>query len=257
MRQRACDPKKGVDSLKFAAGTDKGLLREINEDSCMIIPGCSSSPYAFIIADGMGGHNCGEIASRMAVEYVSEFMRSNGSKLGRDNMQQELRSVVEQANRAVYEKSLESDEYSGMGTTLTIAVIDGETLTAAHVGDSRLYMVRDGEIRQLTEDHSYIGELLRSGSLTREEAEKHPGRNIITRAVGCSPEILVDVVSQEIMKNDIFILCTDGLTNMICDNEISGIVRENSPEEACSRLIEAANRQGGDDNITVIVIKCE
>jgi serine/threonine protein phosphatase PrpC len=252
-----CAPKKGVDSLKFAAGTDKGLLREINEDSCMIIPGCSSSPYAFIIADGMGGHNCGEIASRMAVDSVSEFIRQNSGRLNSSNMQQELRAAVEQANSAVYKKSMESDEFSGMGTTLTMAVIDGNTLTAAHVGDSRLYLIRGGEIRQLTQDHSYIGELLRNGTLTREEAENHPRRNIITRAVGCTPEILVDIISQEIEEYDIFVLCTDGLTNKICEDEISGIVRDNEPEEACLRLIEAAIRQGGDDNITVIVIKCE
>jgi protein phosphatase len=248
--------KKGVDSLKFAAGTDKGLLREINEDSCMIIPGCSSSLYAFIIADGMGGHNCGEIASRMTVDFVSESIR-NSSKLDDENIQQELCSIVEQANREVYEKAQQSEKFSGMGTTLTMAVMDGIKLTAAHVGDSRLYMIRGGEILQLTQDHSYIGELLRSGSLTREEAENHPRRNVITRAVGSSADIIVDVISQQINEGDIFVLCTDGLTNMISEDELSRIVRDNEPEAACSRLIEAANKQGGDDNITVIVIKCE
>ena len=249
--------KKGVDSLKFAAGTDKGLLREINEDSCRIIPGCSSSPYVFIIADGMGGHKCGEIASSMTVDYISGLMRNDDGRFESENMQQELCSIVEQANKAVYEKSQDSDEFSGMGTTLTMAVIGEKTLTAAHVGDSRLYLVRGGEIKQLTEDHSYIGELLKNGTLTREEAENHPRKNVITRAIGSSPEIQVDIFNQEINENDIYVLCTDGLTNMVCDNEIFEIVRDSEPETACSKLIEAANRQGGDDNITVIVIKCE
>lgn len=223
----------------------------------MIVPGEQSSLCAFIIADGMGGHNCGEIASRMAVEHVGEFIRSNSSRFDLGNIREELRSAVEQANSVVYEKSMESEELNGMGTTLIAAVVCADTLTAAHVGDSRLYLVRDGEIHQLTQDHSYIGELLRNGTLTREEAENHPRRNIITRAVGCAPEILVDLISQDIKGNDIFVLCTDGLTNMISESEISGIVRENEPEEACMKLIEAANRKGGDDNITVIVIKCE
>ncbi len=249
--------KKGVDSLKFAADTDRGLLREINEDSCRIIPGCSSSPYVFIIADGMGGHKCGEVASSMTVDYIGELIRNNSCRFGSESMQQELSRIVEQANRAVYEKSQDSDEFSGMGTTLTMALIDGKMLTAAHVGDSRLYLVRAGEIRQLTEDHSYIGELLKNGTLTMEEAENHPRKNVITRAIGSSPEILVDIINQEIREDDIFVLCTDGLTNMICENEIYEIVRDNEPETACKKLIEAANRQGGDDNITVIVIKCE
>jgi protein phosphatase len=249
--------KKGVDSLKFAAGTDKGLLREINEDSFMIIHGCSSSPYVFILADGMGGHNCGEIASRMTVDCVSESISNNSIRFDDANMREELCRVVEQANRAVYEKARDNNEFAGMGTTLTMAVIGSTELIAAHVGDSRLYMIREGEMQQLTQDHSYIGELLRSGSLTREEAENHPHRNVITRAVGSSPDIDVDIISQEIRKNDIFILCTDGLTNMVSDDEICGIVKENEPEAACTKLIEAANRQGGDDNITVIVIKFE
>ena len=243
--------------MKFAAGTDRGLIREINEDSCMIIPGCSTSPCAFIVADGMGGHNCGEIASRMTVEYISELVRGNGSSLAGTDAGNVLTGIVEQVNTKVYEKSLESAELSGMGTTMTMALIAANTLTAAHVGDSRLYMIRNGEISQLTEDHSYIAELLKKGTLTKEEAENHPRRNIITRAIGSSPDILVDVISQEIFENDIFVLSTDGLTNMICDNEISEIVRGNEPEAACTKLIEAANKQGGDDNITVIVIKCE
>jgi protein phosphatase len=241
--------------LKYAAGTDRGLLRDINEDSYMIIPGCSDTSCAFVIADGLGGHNSGEIASRMAVEYIRDNLDAAGCFDG-ENASEKLEALVKKVNTAVYERSLGGAEVSGMGTTLTMAVITGSTLTAAHVGDSRLYLIRNGVIRQLTDDHSYIGELVRQGKLTREEAEKHPRKNIITRAIGSCPELEVDIISHRIEADDIYVLCTDGLTNMVSESEIVEIVSGSEPETACARLIEAANRQGGEDNITVIVIKC-
>jgi protein phosphatase len=143
--------------LIYAAGTDKGLLRDINEDSYMIIPGCSETSCVFVIADGLGGHNCGEVASRMAVEYIRDNIGTEGC-FDSGNMSERLEALVKKVNTAVYEKSLESAEVSGMGTTLTVAMISGSALTAAHVGDSRLYLVRNGAIRQLTEDHSFIGD---------------------------------------------------------------------------------------------------
>ncbi|NLH97444.1 MAG: Stp1/IreP family PP2C-type Ser/Thr phosphatase [Clostridiaceae bacterium] len=241
--------------MKYAAGTDRGLLRDINEDSYMIIPGCSDTSCAFVIADGLGGHNSGEIASRMAVEYIRDNLDAAGCFDG-ENASEKLEALVKKVNTAVYERSLGGAEVSGMGTTLTMAVITGSTLTAAHVGDSRLYLIRNGVIRQLTDDHSYIGELVRQGKLTREEAEKHPRKNIITRAIGSCPELEVDIISHRIEADDIYVLCTDGLTNMVSESEIVEIVSGSEPETACARLIEAANRQGGEDNITVIVIKC-
>lgn len=241
--------------MKYAAGTDRGLLRDINEDSYMIIPGCSDTSCAFVIADGLGGHNSGEIASRMAVEHIRDNLDAAGCFDG-ENASEKLEALVKKVNTAVYERSLGGAEVSGMGTTLTMAVITGSTLTAAHVGDSRLYLIRNGVIRQLTDDHSYIGELVRQGKLTREEAEKHPRKNIITRAIGSCPELEVDIISHRIEADDIYVLCTDGLTNMVSESEIVEIVSGSEPETACARLIEAANRQGGEDNITVIVIKC-
>lgn len=241
--------------MKYAAGTDRGLLRDINEDSYMIIPGCSDTSCAFVIADGLGGHNSGEIASRMAVEYIRDNLDAAGCFDG-ENASEKLEALVKKVNTAVYERSLGGAEVSGMGTTLTMAVITGSILTAAHVGDSRLYLIRNGVIRQLTDDHSYIGELVRQGKLTREEAEKHPRKNIITRAIGSCPELEVDIISHRIEADDIYVLCTDGLTNMVSESEIVEIVSGSEPETACARLIEAANRQGGEDNITVIVIKC-
>jgi len=244
--------------LKFDAKTDRGLIREINEDSYNVIEGCAKTPYAFIVADGMGGHNCGEIASRAAVEYISNYISSeSGSIFIKKGHEANLKKLVEDANSAVYRKSLENAEASGMGTTLTMALISGSAMTVAHVGDSRLYMVRDGKMKQLTEDHSYIEELVKKGSLTRKEAENHPRKNIITRAIGCMPELEVDILSLTIEKDDIFILCTDGLTNMLGEDAIYETVKDNNPDLSCSLLVEAAKKQGGEDNITVIVIKCE
>ena len=253
-----CEKTKEVDNLKFAAGTDRGLIREINEDSYRILPGSSQSSCVFIIADGMGGHNCGEVASRMAVDHLSESIANEGvGNSSTDDVGTELRKFFEETNRAVFDKSLERPEVNGMGTTLTAAVVNGKTITVAHVGDSRLYLIRNGKMLQLTEDHSYIGELVKNGSLTREEAEHHPGKNIITRAIGSSPDLEVDTLTREIEKKDIFLLCTDGLTNMLEEDEIYDVIVRYEPEKACSELIETAKTKGGEDNITVIVIKCE
>jgi protein phosphatase len=244
--------------LKYAAGTDKGLIRETNEDSCNIIRDSRNDIYAFIIADGMGGHNCGEIASGTAVEYISAYFEDHaGDFLSAADRGAALKELVQDANSQVWEKSLESPETNGMGTTLTMAVVAGNTATVAHVGDSRLYLVREGRLQQVTNDHSYIEELVRKGTLTREEADNHPGRNIITRAIGSSPELEVDIFSLTMLINDILVLCTDGLTNMVGEDEIGGTAQSNDPEAACKQLIEAANRNGGEDNVTVIVIKCE
>lgn len=244
--------------MKFYAETDRGLVREINEDSYNVISGGADAPHVFIIADGMGGHNCGEIASREAVEYISDSIaRESNRFMSVESRETELRKLVEDTNSAVYQKSLERPEANGMGTTLTMALVIGKAMAVAHVGDSRLYLARAGGIRQVTEDHSYIEELVKKGSLTREEAENHPRKNVITRAIGCLPELKVDILSLTIEKDDIFILCTDGLTNMLGEDEIYETVKDNDPDAACIQLVDAAKKQGGEDNITVIVIKCE
>lgn len=242
----------------FAAGTDRGLTREINEDSYNVIAGSANAPYAFIIADGMGGHNCGEIASKASIEYISESIACNAGRfLPVEGCGDELRRLVEETNTAVYKKSLERSEANGMGTTLTMALVSGESMTVAHVGDSRLYMERNGKMQQLTTDHSYIEELVRKGTITREEAEDHPHKNVITRAVGCMPELEVDILSLSMEKGDMFLLCTDGLTNMVSEHDICEALKGNRPEIACEQLIEAAKERGGEDNITVILIKYE
>lgn len=244
--------------MRFAAGTDRGLIRESNEDNYRIIPRSSKNPCVCVIADGMGGHNCGEVASRMAVDFIGNCVEQDSKSLFLcDDMDNEIRKLVENANKAVFETSLQNPDASGMGTTLTMVVIVGERVTVAHVGDSRLYLIRDEMIQQITEDHTYICELIKNGTLTREEAEFHPRKHVITRAIGSSPDLEIDMLNLEIQEEDILLLCTDGLTNMICDDEIYRIAKANEPEAACKGLIEAAKSKGGEDNITVIVIKCE
>jgi len=240
--------------LRFAAGTDKGLVRDTNEDSFRIIPESSKNPCVVIIADGMGGHNCGEVASKMTVDYISEFIDRKGSMLfSCPDIGEEIKKLVGGANTAVFEASLARPEASGMGTTLTMAVIVGTKVTVAHVGDSRLYMGRSDKFQQMTQDHSYIEELIKNGTLTREEAERHPRKHVITRAIGSSKDLEVDILDFEAQKGDILLLCTDGLTNMICENEIYNIIKDSEPQKACDQLIEAAKSRGGEDNITVIV----
>jgi protein phosphatase len=223
-----------------------------------VIAGKPGIPDAFVIADGMGGHKSGEIASKIAVEHISNAIESSiGLFSGDKDAADYLKMLLEETNRVVYEKSLEYTGNNGMGTTLTVAVIIGKTMYIGHIGDSRLYLIRNGAINRVTTDHSYIEELVKNGTITRQEADRHPDRNIITRALGCSNKLEVDIYTLEIEPSDSFLLCTDGLTNMLTEDEIMSIVCNNAPEAACEELVKRANQNGGEDNITVIVIKNE
>lgn len=242
--------------MKFAAKTDKGMVRETNEDSCNIISGYPGIPVMFIIADGMGGHNSGEVASKTAVDHISNIVIQNPDYFSvNTDIPIAVSNLIKEANQLVYDKSMEHPGNNGMGTTLIVAVVIGRTMYIGHVGDSRLYLIRSRKLVQITSDHSYIEEMVRNGSLTREEADNHPRKNIITRALGCSNDLQIDMYVCEIVERDSFLLCTDGLTNMLSDEEITRIVLRHSPVEACDELVKAANSKGGDDNITVIVIK--
>ena len=190
----------------------------------------------------------------MTVDYISDYIEHSGNRLfSCQNIGEEIRKLVEEANAAVFEASMTRPEASGMGTTLTMAVIVDSKVTVAHVGDSRLYVAHNDCIRQMTQDHSYIEELVKIGTLTREEAERHPRKHVITRAIGSSKDLEVDILDFEAIEGDVLLLCTDGLTNMICENEIYSIIKGSEPQRACEQLIEAAKSNGGDDNITVIV----
>ena len=243
--------------MRFGVKSDWGKVREINEDSYNVIAGYPGIPVTFIIADGMGGHNSGEIASKTAVDYVSNYiLQSPGSFLESEDLSPIVKKVMEEANTDVYKKSLEHEGDRGMGTTLIVTVVHNKKLTIGHVGDSRVYMIRDDSILRLTEDHSFIEELVKNGTLTREEAENHPNKNLITRALGCSDSIQVDTYKYDLKDDDVCVVCTDGLTNMLGEKEIKDIVlNSGDPEIACDKLIMEANERGGEDNITVIVFR--
>jgi protein phosphatase len=201
-------------------------------------------PPLFAVADGMGGAQAGEVASKLAAGAVKE----RGS---------DVESLIQEANRRVHQRSLEDPNTSGMGTTLTVAEVEDGVVSIGHVGDSRAYLVRDGNLEQLTEDHSLVGELMRTGKLSAEEAETHPQRSMITRALGTDPNVDVDIFSVEPRVGDLFLLCSDGLTSMVDDREILRIVEEKRSDldGLVKALIKAANKGGGEDNITVIAFE--
>ena len=232
-------------TLRTAYLTHPGRKRRHNEDSYV------HKPPLFAIADGMGGAKAGEVASGLAVEALQ--LRPDLS--GDDEAY--VVDLIQEANRRVYERATEDAAASGMGTTMTVALVDdaGGHVTFGHVGDSRAYRVRDDRLEQLTDDHSLVGELIRSGKLTREEAEVHPQRSVITRALGTDPDVDVDTFVVETQAGDIFLLCSDGLSGMVSDQTILSIVRDNRRDlpAAAKALVAAANRGGGDDNITVVV----
>jgi protein phosphatase len=222
----------------FAGATDPGRRRRRNEDSYVL------DPPLFAVADGMGGAQAGEVASKLAAGAVKEH--------GAD-----VESLVQEANRRVHQRSLEDPNTSGMGTTLTVAAVEDGVISIGHVGDSRAYLVRDGNLEQLTEDHSLVGELMRTGKLSAEEAGSHPQRSMITRALGTDPNVDVDIFSVEPRVGDLFLLCSDGLTSMVDDREILRLVGEKRGDlqELVKVLIKAANKGGGEDNITVVAFE--
>jgi protein phosphatase len=245
--------------VRFSVKSDLGLVRTINEDSYFIRANEDNLPNVFIIADGMGGHNAGEIASATAAKYSGELFISKNSELANvENILDTIVDVMNHTNTKVFNMSKEKKENSGMGTTLITVVLIDRKLYIGHIGDSRLYKVSDNNIIRITTDHSLVEELVKSGSLTREEAERHPKRNIITRALGCADSIEVDTYIEEVKEDDIILMCTDGLNNMVLEDEIKKIILENDElDDVSSKLIEAANFYGGEDNATVILFKID
>jgi PPM family protein phosphatase len=232
-----------------AARTDTGRARQANEDSYWV-----RSPL-FVLADGMGGAQAGEVASKTAVDVFSD---QGGLPDGPGTYEERLAALVEQANVKVHERALSDEQFAGMGTTLTVAYVGEDDLAIAHVGDSRFYVLRDGKLSQLTDDHSLVGELVRRGQISAEEAEDHPQRSIITRALGIEGEVVVDHFSWPVRDGDVFLLCSDGLTGMVPDTRVAEIITA-SPDlsTAATRLVAAANEAGGRDNITVILFRVE
>lgn len=223
--------------------TNVGLVRRINEDAVLCF-----DPYTYLVADGMGGHAAGEVASRILVDTIRQTLTVQPAPWGEN----ELSQAVLRANEAILKRVSEAPELRGMGTTATLLHFEGNTAYYAHVGDSRLYLIRGGYMMQITRDHSYVEELVAMGSITHEEARNHPRKNLLTRAVGVMEKLSVDSGSFGIEQGDRLLLCTDGLTNMVSDNDIMELLKgEGNPADA---LISKAMEAGGSDNITAIVV---
>ena len=226
--------------------TDTGRQRRENEDSAYV-----QAPV-FVVADGMGGAQAGEVASRMAIETFEQGLPASGPPEAR------LAELVHNANHRIHDRSRAEQGRAGMGTTLTAAYLENGTLAIAHVGDSRAYLFRGGELTRLTQDHSLVDELVRQGKLTEEQAAEHPQRSIITRALGPEPEVEVDTWSYPLRNDDVLLLCSDGLTSMLSEEQVGDVLRSaGTLEEAGDRLIREANEAGGRDNITVVLSRFE
>lgn len=241
--------------IKSYAKSDVGKVREINEDS-FYISDSLSLVQIYIIADGMGGYNGGEIASKLAVKSAKNYIENNfkDTPKDRESLIQLVGSSIEYANMVIYEKSKEDKELEGMGTTIDICLIYNNKVYIGHVGDSRVYRIRKNFIRKLTTDHSYVQKLVKDGTITKEEAEIHPKKNMLMKALGCNAFVEPDVLVKGFLRDDILIMSTDGLTNLV-SQEYLFTEATNDIEQAPKNLIEIAKNKGGYDNITVIVIK--
>ncbi len=232
--------------MKLVPGgaTDQGMVRDSNEDGYVV----DRRLQLFAIADGMGGHRAGEVASATALEALRASVAS-GTGIG---------DAITSANAAVFSKATDDESLSGMGTTLTALIPDADGVLVGHVGDSRAYLLRDGELRQLTTDHSLVQEFIREGRLTEEQAAVHPQRSIITRALGVEADVEVDVYPVRLRAGDRLLLCSDGLSTMLRNDDIAGLLRrESDPTRAANLLVDAANAAGGEDNITTVVVDVE
>ena len=239
--------------MKTASLSDKGKRRQLNQDVVYSseLP-VGNLPNLFMIADGMGGHKAGDYASRYAVDTICSEIERSAEKMP----ERILQRAISVANAGIFELSRENRDFEGMGTTLVAATIDGRRLKVANVGDSRLYIVNGRHIRQITVDHSLVEEMVRMGGLDRESARIHPNKNIITRAVGVTFAVLADFYEVELQEGDIVLLCSDGLSNMLEDEEIRMIVNaQRDIMEKAEALVRAANQNGGRDNISLILVE--
>lgn len=252
-------------TIKSKGSTDVGMVRSINQDSYL----ADNQLKLYVVADGMGGHVGGEIASSICVKEIHSYIQQNvtpeyqqyirnsqNQELSKTDIAQKLIAAINNASCKIYEKALEQPQLKGMGTTASSLFILDDIAYIAHVGDSRIYLVRAGFIYQITSDHSFVNEQVKAGILTEEEAKHHQARNIITRSVGYQEEEEVDTKWLKIESGDLFVMCSDGLHGKVADEEISRIVSEKELQ-ASEILVQLANTRGGNDNITVIVVKVD
>lgn len=253
-----------MSSLKMMGKSDTGMVRDHNEDCFLVVP---ESGLA-ILADGMGGHLAGEVASAMAIDQVTHFLMKAFSATSRDKSgakseesfeSRKLAEAIQTANAAIHDASRSRPEQAGMGTTIVVAAFHDDKLTVAHVGDSRLYRYRNGELSLVTEDHSMVQELLRRGLMTPDEARTSLNRNLVTRALGIDPTVEVDVSEQKYEQGDIYLLCSDGLNDVLTDDEIAAVLSRHSSdlESTAQQLIADVNARGGPDNVSIVLIHAD
>ena len=235
--------------MKVVSATNVGNYRKNNEDSYYV----NESKNLYVLADGMGGHLAGERASKMATEIIGQDFAKDRQIKSIDDAIEILSSSIRDANKKIFESSQENEDYRGMGTTLSSGLILGDVLIYSNIGDSRIYRINE-EMEQITQDDSFVNYLIEIGEITEEEAKNHPKKNVLTKAMGTTSDIEVIVNTLDIKDKDVFLFCSDGLTNMVSDEEIFKIVKENSPEEARDKLLDLALKNGGMDNITFILV---
>ncbi|MEW6712254.1 MAG: Stp1/IreP family PP2C-type Ser/Thr phosphatase [Candidatus Riflebacteria bacterium] len=245
--------------MKISSFTHKGMVRQNNEDSCLVVPPWSgialkSGACMFAVADGMGGQNAGEIASGLAVETARRWLES--VKLNKISIEI-VEELFAQINLEIWNYAQKNPEASGMGTTLTMVLIHQSTAICAHIGDSRLYRLRNNQFAQLTNDHTLVGEQVRMGKMTLEQARVHPTRHILSRVLGARQFVTPDIFSVELVPGDIFLLCSDGVYGMITDQQILDQLKQPEFSELAGSIIDAANAGGGKDNCTAVVLKIE
>ena len=241
--------------MRILVGSDVGKARDMNQDFCFASNLEKDPIKLYILADGMGGYKGGEIASNLAVNCAKRYICNNFPKIPKEKEEilNLINNAIEYANMIVYEKSNEVPELKDMGTTLDIVILYNNKVFIGHVGDSRVYRIRKNIIRKLTVDHSYVEKLVRDGEITKEEAYNHPNKNMLLKAVGCNNLVKPDVFYKGFLKGDILLMCSDGLTNMLKETEIYNVLL-NNPEEPIKALINEANKAGGLDNITAIIV---
>jgi protein phosphatase len=239
--------------ITSAGRTDVGVIRSGNEDSLILVP----DRGIFVVADGMGGHAAGEVASEMAVRFVARELESLRG-LNDSQVADRMRSAIRAANGAIFQRTLTEHDKRGMGTTVTALTLFGTHFLIGQVGDSRAYLLRDSRLSQLTKDHSYVQEQVDAGYLTPEQARTHPYSNVITRCVGANSEVMPDIYVGTVKPKDVFLLASDGLTGMLEDYQLQELLApERMPQDEVDSLITEANRHGGLDNITAIIVRVD
>ncbi|NIS60052.1 MAG: Stp1/IreP family PP2C-type Ser/Thr phosphatase [Proteobacteria bacterium] len=247
--------------FKIGAMTDVGKVRAINEDNFTV----EENLGLYVVADGLGGQNAGEVASKMAIETIKSYLNDEKNPLVGEYREEfsensnRMLSGIRLINSAIYEAGQRNSEQRGMGTTISSVFINDNVMSLTHVGDSRIYRIRGGRLERLTVDHSVVEEQLKRGLITEDEAAESKYRNVITRALGAEETIEIDIDEEVLLDRDKILLCTDGLTNMVRDEEILQMILRNGddPQKACEGLVDVANGRGGMDNITVILLYCE